>query len=127
MVHGAGTVLVQNRSHRHAIADIGADEDVIGAGEDGRQIVQIAGIGELVDSDHALAIGDKRANQRRADKPGAPGHHNRHAPYSNRSGWPARRGHWQSRSETVAGATVAGQGTLKSGSFQSMPRSCGGL
>ena len=103
MIHGARAVLGEDRRHRRTIADVGADEDVIGIGENGRQIVEIARIGQLVDGDHALAIGDKRANQRRADKPGAAGHHHGHGPYSNKSGCAARGGSLRSRSESDRG------------------------
>jgi hypothetical protein len=64
MIHGARAVLLEDRRHRRTIADVGADEDVIGTGENGRQIVEITRVGQLIDGDDALSIGDKRANQR---------------------------------------------------------------
>ena len=98
MVDRARAVLLEHRSHRRAVANIGANEDVIGVGEDRREIVEIARIGQLVDGDHAFAIGDKRTHQGRADKPGAAGHDHGHLPYSNRSGCAASRGNLRSRS-----------------------------
>ena len=44
-----------------------------------REVIEIAGVGELVDRDHAFAVADERADQGRADEPGTTGHDRGHA------------------------------------------------
>ena len=89
--YSVGAVLAEQRRHRGAIADVGANKYVVGFVADRRQIVEISGIGQLVDGDDALAVGDQRAHQGRADKAGAAGDDHRHALSSTRSGCGAGR------------------------------------
>ena len=78
-------MLGEDRRHRGAIADVGANEDVLRVVDDRCQVIEISGVGELVDGDDPHTFGDKCAYQSRPDKAGAAGHDDGHQPYSKRS------------------------------------------
>ncbi len=65
MVQRFGAVLAEYRRHRGAIADVGANKYVLWIVDDGREIIDIAGIGQLVDGDHPL----RRRRSARAPEP----------------------------------------------------------
>ena len=105
-------VLLERRGHRRAIADIGAQEDMGLVAGHWREILEIAGVGQLVDGDDALAVTDERANQGRADEAGAAGDDDRHDRAA------LHTAQTKSRSPPVRSGTV----TLSSGSVLS--RTC---
>ena len=125
MIDGVRSVLGEDTGHGGSITDIRVDKNVVG-GENGRQIVEVAGIGEFVDGDHPLAIGDQCPHQGRADKPGAAGYDHGHGWYSKISGCAAICGSMRSRSDRITSMS-AGQAIAKLGSSQAIPRSCAGL
>ncbi len=86
VIDGARMMIGEDRAHRRAVADIRLDEDMPAALGNRRKIVEIAGIGELVDGDDALAVGDEGADHGRADEAGAAGDEDGHERYSKRSG-----------------------------------------
>ena len=125
MIDGVRSVFGKDTGHGGSITDIRVDKDVVD-GRNRRQIVEVTGIGEFVDGDHPLAIGDQCPHQSRADKAGAAGYDHGHNWYAKISGCAGKCGSMRSRSDSITSIS-AGQAIAKLGSSQAIPRSCAGL
>ena len=61
-------LFAQQGQHQLAIEDIAFDQPVVGGVCDHLQAFGVAGIGQLVEIDHALAVAHQLAHHRRADE-----------------------------------------------------------
>ncbi len=69
--HSVRPIALEHLAHRRGVRDVGAHEGVAGIVRDGRERIQIARIGELVDDHHVIVgLADDVAHDRRSDEAG---------------------------------------------------------
>ena len=128
-----GAVGGEHLPHLVGVDDVGAHERIARVVGDRRERFQIAGIGELIDDEHAVGgRADDVAHHRRADETGAAGDEKSplrtgHEPsYRNGETKSANKPSARSLSESTASAAATGQPMASVGSFQINPRSHSG-
>ena len=84
-----GLVVLEDAADRAGVADVGPLEAVARIIGNAGKIVEVAGIGQLVEVEHlVLRVGDQVAHHGRADEAGAAGHDEAHGLSSrNRRAW----------------------------------------
>ena len=127
----SGAKLSNSLAHLRRVRDVGAHEGVARIVRHGRERVEIARIGELVDDQHLMRrVADEVAHHRRADEAGAAGDEDtlrHHAPsYLNGDAKSAKRPSFWSLSDSTASLAATGQSIASVGSFQMRPLSLAG-
>ena len=76
MENDVGLGLRKQVAHGARVTDIALLELIAGIVRHGLQRIEVAGVGQFIEHDHTgVGLGDQLAHQRRADEPGAAGHH----------------------------------------------------
>ena len=77
--HDVGAVSRERRPHGAGIADVDLREGIARIVGDGCEVVEVAGVGELVEAEHLMRrIRDQMAHDRRSDEAGAAGDQETH-------------------------------------------------